>query len=60
MKFLKNWLLKRRIKQTLKMLEKIDRAMISLKLPRWKRRQIWRDFIKSRKRRLQMTDYLKD
>ena len=60
MKVFKKWVLNWRIRQTLRLLERIDKAMVDLKMPRWKRRQIWRDFIKSRKKRLQVTHFLGD
>lgn len=47
----KNWLLKRRIKQSVKLLARIDRTMKALEMPRWKRKQMWRDFIKSESQR---------
>ena len=51
MRLFKNWLLKRRIKQSVKLLAKIDQTMSALKMPRWKRKQMWRDFIKSESQR---------
>lgn len=51
MRFIKNWLLKRRIKQAIKLLAAIDNMMKSMKMPRWRRRQVWRDFIKSEAQR---------
>jgi len=51
MRPLKNWLLKRRIKQAVKLLARIDKTMSALQMPRWKRKQIWRDFIKSENQR---------
>ena len=51
MRLFKNWLLKKRIKQTVKLLARIDQMMIALKMPRWKRKQMWRDFIKSESQR---------
>ena len=34
-----------------KMLRRIDITMQSLNMPRWKRKQMWRDFIKSEDQR---------
>lgn len=51
MRLFKNWLLKRRIKQAVKLLARIDNTMSALQMPRWKRKQIWRDFIKSESQR---------
>jgi len=51
MKFIKNWLIKRKIKQAIKLLVAIDNIMKSTKMPRWRRKQVWRDFIKSEAQR---------
>lgn len=34
-----------------KMLKRIDDTMQSLNVPRWKRKQMWRDFVKSEDQR---------
>lgn len=53
-----NWRRKRREKRLThdietagKMLKRIDDTMQSLNVPRWKRKQMWRDFIKSEDQR---------
>ncbi len=58
MKLIKNWLLRKQIKQAVKLLQKIDGTMKSLDMPRWKRKQIWRDFIKSGKQRMNVIKIL--
>ena len=56
MNFIKNWLLKRRIKQAIKLLAAIDNMMKSMKMPRWRRKQIWRGFIKSETQRKEVVN----
>jgi len=57
-KFIDKWLLRRRINQAIKLLKKIDNLMKALNMPRWKRRQMWRDFVKSEKQRMNVMDLL--
>jgi len=58
MKIIKNWLLRRRIKRAAELLAKIDRTMKALEMPRWKRKQMWRDFIKSESQRMNIIKIL--
>ncbi len=58
MKFIKNWLLRRKIKQAIRVLARIDAMMKSMRMPRWKRKQMWRDFIKSESQRMNVIDFL--
>ena len=58
MRAIKNWLLKRRIKRAVELLAKIDRTMRALEMPRWKRKQIWRDFKKSESQRMNVIKIL--
>lgn len=58
MKLIKNWLLKRRIEQAVKLLAKIDKTMKALEMPRWKRKQIWREFVKSESQRMNIMNIL--
>ena len=58
MKFIRNWLLGRRIKQAVKLLAKIDGTMKALGMPRWQRKQMWRDFIKSESQRMNIISIL--
>lgn len=57
-KFIDNWLLKKRINQAITLLKKIDDLMKTLNMPRWKRKQIWRDFIKSEDQRMNIMQLL--
>lgn len=47
MRRIKNLILKRRIKRTIFLLNKIDATMRAMSMPKWKRKQVWRDFIKA-------------
>ena len=58
MKFIKRWFLKRKIRHAIKILAGIDNMMKSMKMPRWKRKQIWRDFIKSESQRMNVLNLL--
>ena len=58
MKFIKNWLLRRKIRQAVNLLAKIDRMMRELGMPRWQRKQMWRDFIKSESQRMNIISIL--
>jgi len=58
LKAFRKWRLKRNIAKTKNLLTKINKAMKITKMPRWKRKQIWRDFIKSEKNRAGMFDFL--
>jgi len=58
MRFIKIWLLRKRIKQAKRLLEKVDKTMKALNMPRWKRKQIWRDFIKSEHQRRNIIEIL--
>jgi len=58
MRLIKNWLLKRRIEQAVKLLAKIDKTMRALGMPRWKRKQIWREFVKSESQRMNIMNIL--
>jgi len=58
MRAIKNWRLRRRIKQAVKLLAKIDATMRALGMPRWKRKQMWRDFIKSESQRMNIINIL--
>lgn len=58
MKLYKDWLLRRQIKQSIRILQKVDKTMKVLGMPRWKRKQMWRDFIKSESQRNNIMDLL--
>lgn len=58
MKIIKNWLLRRKIRQAVNLLAKIDRMMQALGMPRWQRKQMWRDFIKSESQRMNIISIL--
>lgn len=58
MKFIRNWLLRRKIRQAVNLLAKIDRTMKVLGMPRWQRKQMWRDFIKSESQRMNIISIL--
>lgn len=47
MKHFHRWLLNRRIKKAQSLLLKIEDTLCAMHAPRWKRKQIWRDFIKT-------------
>jgi hypothetical protein len=47
MHFLRRWILKRRIKRAQSLIQKIEGTLCAMNAPRWKRKQIWRDFIKT-------------
>lgn len=51
MKSFKEWRLSRQIDQAAELLAKIDRTMKALRMPQWKRKQMWRDFYKSEEAR---------
>jgi len=53
-----DWLMKRRIKQTIKILRRVDKLMVAMNMPHWKRKQIWRDFIKSQTGRNVIINFL--
>lgn len=38
-----DWLMERRIRQTIKIFRKVDKLIVVMNMP-WKRKQIWRDF----------------
>lgn len=46
MKHFHKWLLRRRIKRAQSLILKIEATLCAMKAPRWKRKQIWADFIK--------------
>lgn len=54
----KKWRLRRRVKQAVNLLAKIDRMMKALGMPRWQRKQMWRDFIKSESQRMNIISIL--
>jgi len=47
MKLFHKWLLRRRIKKAQSLILKIEDTLCAMNAPRWKRKQIWRDFIKT-------------
>jgi len=51
-------MLKRRIKKARTLLRKIDAGMRMMGMPRWKSKQIWRDFIKSADVRQEIFDMI--
>ena len=55
---IKRWVLRRKIKQAVKLLAKIDMMMIALKMPRRQKKQMWRDFVKSEKQRMNVIEIL--
>lgn len=59
MKRFKQWRLKRRVLSTASLLVKVDSDMKKLGMPRYKRKQIWGDFVKSPERRLDIIQVLK-
>jgi len=60
MRAIKKLILKRRIKRTVFLLNKIDATMRAMSMPKWKRKQIWRDFIKSESQRMNVIDILNE
>lgn len=46
MRFFRKWLLRRRIKRAQSLILKIEDTLCMMNAPRWKRKQIWSDFIK--------------
>ena len=60
MKRFKRWRLKRNYMKSVLLLEQVDKAMIALNLPRYLRKQLWRDFHKSPARRMDLFDTIKD
>lgn len=46
MSIFRKWLLRRRIRRARALILKIDEMLSAMKAPRWKRRQLWHDFIK--------------
>ena len=54
----RRWLMKRRIKKAFALLKKVDIAMKAMNMPRHLRKQMWRDFIKSPTRRMDMLNIL--
>lgn len=47
MHLLRRWILKHRIKRAQLLIQKIEDTLCAMNAPRWKRKQIWRDFIKT-------------
>lgn len=47
MKFFKKWRLNRQITKAVALLAKIDKGMVVVGMPRWKRRQIRKDFLRA-------------
>jgi len=46
-RFIEHWLIKRRVTKLRLTIKRIDRAMKRDGWPNWKRKQLWRDFIKN-------------
>ena len=59
MKRYKRWLMKRRINRAVMLLVKVDESMKSMNMPRYLRKRIWRDFIRSPMRRMDIINVLK-
>lgn len=47
MKFIRRWLLNRQIDKAVNLLAKIDKNMAKMGMPRYKRRQIRKDFLRA-------------
>jgi hypothetical protein len=58
MKFFRKWLLRRRIKRAQSLILKIEDTLCAMNAPRWKRKQIWSDFIKRKDGREAMLNIL--
>jgi len=58
MRRFRHWMLKRRIKKARALLRKIDAGMRMMGMPRWKSKQMWRDFIKSADVRQEIFDMI--
>jgi len=52
------WRLKRKIRQAQWLLSRIDAIMKAMNMPRYKRKQMWRDFVKSENQRKNMISIL--
>ena len=59
MKRYKQWLMKRRVNKAIVLLVKVDSAMKAMNMPRYLRKQIWRDFVRSPARRMDILNVLK-
>jgi hypothetical protein len=60
MKVFREWLLRRRIKRAQSLILKVEDALCAMKAPRWKRKQVWRDFIKVRSGRESVLNILNE
>jgi len=58
MKHFRKWLFKRRIRQAVRLLSRIDASMKAAKFTRTERKQVWRDFIKSEAGRGRIIDFM--
>ena len=58
MKRYKQWLMKKRIHKAVELLIKVDVAMKAMNMPRQARKQVWRDFVKSPARRMDILNVL--
>jgi len=47
MKFIKKWIFNRRVERAVMLLAKIDKGMAVMGMPRYKRRQIRKDFLRA-------------
>jgi len=58
LKSYRTWRLKKRIRQAQWLLWRIDKIMKAMNMPRYKRKQMWRDFVKSENQRKNMISIL--
>jgi len=58
MKWYKEWLMKRRINKAAMLLVKANDMMKAMNMPRHIRKQIWRDFVRSPARRMDIINVL--
>ena len=56
----KRWRLRRKIRTAVRLMISIDHAMIRLGWPHYQRKQVWKEFIKSRHGRESVIDVLKE
>jgi len=58
LKSYRKWRLQRQLRKARMLLFRIDVIMRKMNMPRWKRKQMWRDFVKSEAQRKNMISVL--
>ena len=58
MRRLRMWVFRRQVKRARYLIQKVEDTLCAMNVPRWKRKQIWRDFIKTEDGRAAIVDIL--